>query len=272
MFGGLGNDFVFQAGGGGSPTWFGNEGNDTMDAAGIRTRSTLVGGNDSADGADLLVSGNGADIIFGNGGDDTIDAGTGTIPWSAASATTRIIAGVATDLIFANESDDTVSAGDGANTVFGGLGNDIDPRRRRARDAAGQRGQRHDPRRCRAGISIDTIAGGSGNDVFAYRTRGGDGDNATGGGPVELRSPTSTGRLIKFQTVCARSTSRPTSGPAPEATSRPRPTTRIAAAFALGGGGAGQVSAAQFTFAGRTYLAIEAGRAGTARSPTRPTC
>jgi Ca2+-binding RTX toxin-like protein len=34
--------------------------------------------------------------------------------------------------------------------------------------------------------AIDTISGGSGNDVFAYTMAADDGDNATGGGPVEL--------------------------------------------------------------------------------------
>jgi hypothetical protein len=38
----------------------------------------------------------------------------------------------------------------------------------------------------------------------------------------------------------------------------------LAAAFALGGSGVAQVTAAQFTFGGRTYLAIEQTAAGTA--------
>ncbi len=38
----------------------------------------------------------------------------------------------------------------------------------------------------------------------------------------------------------------------------------LAAAFALGGSGAAQVSAAQFTFGGRTYVVIEQTAAGTA--------
>jgi len=38
----------------------------------------------------------------------------------------------------------------------------------------------------------------------------------------------------------------------------------LAAAFALSGSGASTVAAAQFTFAGRTYLAIEQTAAGTA--------
>jgi Ca2+-binding RTX toxin-like protein len=38
-----------------------------------------------------------------------------------------------------------------------------------------------------AGLAaIDTIAGGSGNDAFAYGAANEDGNNAVGGGPLEL--------------------------------------------------------------------------------------
>ena len=75
MLGGLGNDnIVVAAGGGPTSLIFGNEGNDTLLAIGADA-ATVVGGNDSADGSDSIVGGVGSDIIFGNGGADTIQPG-----------------------------------------------------------------------------------------------------------------------------------------------------------------------------------------------------
>ena len=78
-FVGLGNDSIFLARRRAAPVVFGNEGADTINALDAdRPASTIVGGNDSADGGDSLIgTGSGADFIFGNGGDDTIAAGAG---------------------------------------------------------------------------------------------------------------------------------------------------------------------------------------------------
>src|SRR5262245_14738009 len=68
VVGGQGNDSIYQGAGGGSSMWFGNEGNDTINGA-TATVVTIVGGVDSADGADSLLGSNtGADLVFGNGG------------------------------------------------------------------------------------------------------------------------------------------------------------------------------------------------------------
>ena len=183
--GGQGNDCLYYITGSGNPLFFGNEGNDTIIATSA-TAATIVGGQNSADGADSILSGTGADLIFGNGGNDTIDAGSGA---------NTVVGGFGNDSI--------ITAGTGGRSRLrqrgqrhgGGRrrqqhrvrrpGQRFDPRRRRPRDAAGQRGQRHHPRRRRGGVSIDTIAGGTGNDVFAYSDGGGDGNNAVGGGPLE---------------------------------------------------------------------------------------
>ena len=112
-----------------------------------------------------------------------------------------------------------------------------------------------------AGVSIDTIAGGSGNDVFAYSDGGGDGNNAAGGGPLEQITDLDWS-VDKFQTgVAVNFAANMGAGTGVDLTTSAQ--NALAAAFALGGSGAGQVTAAQFTFAGRTYLVAEQ-TAGTA--------
>ena len=51
---------------------FGSDGADTIDTGASSAPQTIVGGNDSSDGADIILTGGGADLIFGNGGNDTI--------------------------------------------------------------------------------------------------------------------------------------------------------------------------------------------------------
>ena len=261
-FGGLGNDCLYYVTGSGNPLFFGNEGNDTVIAT-TATAATVVGGQNSADGNDTILTGAGADLVFGNGGNDTINVANGANTVVGGFGNDTITAGTAADLVFANESNDTVSAGDGNNTVFGGQGNDSILGRRRSRHDPGQRGQRHDPGRRRGGISIDTISGGSGNDVFAYSDGGGDGNNAIGGGPVEQITDLDwsvdkfhTGVPVTFAANIGAGTGGDLNASANNA---------IAAAYALAGGGA-NVVAAQFTFGGRTYVAID--QTASARSPT----
>src|SRR5262249_12504526 len=109
---------------------------------------------------------------------------------------------------------------------------------------------------------IDTISGGSGNDVFSYSEggAGADGDNATGGGPVEqitdlnwAEDRVATSIQVTFATNTGAGTGADLNASANNA---------IAAAFALAGGGAA-VTAAQFTFGGRTYVAIDQAGLGT---------
>ena len=139
---------------------------------------------------------------------------------SAASATTRSSQEPGRDTIQGNENNDTIRGGD----------------------------------------AIDTISGGSGNDVFAYVAASEDGNNAAGGGPVELVTDVNwaedrfdTATQVTFATNTGAGTGVDLNASANNA---------IAAAFALGGGGA-TVAAAQFTFAGRTYVAIDQATFGT---------
>ena len=104
-----------------------------------------------------------------------------------------------------------------------------------------------------AGISIDTIAGGAGNDVFAYSLASDDGDNAAGGGPVEFITDVDWS-VDRFDTT-PNVTFATNMGAGTGGTLNASANNAIAAAFAIGGGGA-TVAAAQFTFGGRTYVAI----------------
>ena len=258
VFGGLGNDSIFQGGGGGSPNWFGNEGNDTMDAA-ASDAVTLVGGNDSADGGNSLVSGTGADLIFGNGGNDTIlPGGTGANTVVGGQGGDCIASGTGADLIFGNEGNDTVDAGGGANTVFGGQGNDTIRGGIGRETIQGNEGNDTIDGDV-VGGSIDTISGGSGNDVFVYFDVSADGDNAAGGGPVEWVTDVDWS-VDRFDTL-SQVTFATNLGAGTGADLNASANNAIAAASALAGGGAHV--AAQFTFGGRTYLAIDQNNLGT---------
>ena len=68
------------------------------------------------------------------------------------------------DTIFAGHGNDFLIAGAGRSTIVAGEGND---------SIRGREG-------------IDTISGNAGNDVFLYSSASEDGNNATGGGPLEF--------------------------------------------------------------------------------------
>jgi Ca2+-binding RTX toxin-like protein len=134
-------------------------------------------------------------------------------------------------------------------TVFGGLGNDSIWAGGNTDTIQGNEGNDT----IRGDDGIDTIAGGSGNDVFRYPTASEDGDNAAGGGPVELITDVNWAEdRIQTSAVIAFAANTGAGTGVNLATSA---TNAIAAANALAGGGATQV-AAQFTFGGRNYLAI----------------
>ena len=73
--GGSENDLIFGSAVG-AMQLFGGNGADTITVI-TSSNLTTLGGNDSADGADLITAGSGADIIFGHGGNDTINPGDG---------------------------------------------------------------------------------------------------------------------------------------------------------------------------------------------------
>src|SRR5262245_9012779 len=72
--GGTENDLIFSANPVGAVTIFGNSGADTILLFNASGNLTIVGGDDSSDGADSIYSGSGRDLIFGNGGNDGIDS------------------------------------------------------------------------------------------------------------------------------------------------------------------------------------------------------
>ncbi len=248
VFGGLGDDAITSFVGG---LYFGNEGGDFIEVGGS---ATVVGGNDSADGDDLLSAFGGDVLMFGNGGDDLI------FTCSCVNSYT-LIGGFGNDtvdgdgLIFGNEGDDFIISTGLPVTVFGGLGND---------GVVGGFGrdtiQGNEGNDTLEGFEgIDTVAGGSGNDFFAYEFAEDDGDNATGGGPVDRITDLNFDQdrfLLTVEVTFAANL-----GAGTGADLNASANNAVAAAFALSGDPAALV-AAQFTFGGRTYLAIDLDNAG----------
>jgi Ca2+-binding RTX toxin-like protein len=259
IFGGLGNDSVVLQGTGAAQV-FGNEGADTVDA-GLRSSSvTIAGGNDSADGNDSIIASNAADFVFGNGGNDSINGLGGADTVVGGFGNDLVTSGVAGVLVFANEGNDTVDGGNtGNDTVFGGLGNDT-IRGLNGRDTL-QGNEGNDT--IRGGAAIDTITGGTGNDVFAYTDGTEDGNNAAGGGPVEQITDLDWS-VDRFRTDALTVTFAANMGAGTGADLNASAVNALSAAFALGGSGGTQVTAAQFTFGGRTYVVVEQTAAGTA--------
>jgi Ca2+-binding RTX toxin-like protein len=156
--------------------------------------------------------------------------------------------------LFANEGDDTVLAGSGNNIVFGGLGNDVLTAFENRDSLQGNEGNDT----ISANEGIDTISGGSWNDVFEYGNGGEDGNNAAGGGPVELITDVDFAQ-DRFDTlVNVTFAANVGTGTAPNLNASA--SSAIAAARALNGGTG--VVAAQFTFGGHTYLAIDQANLG----------
>ena len=188
VFGGLGDDDLSGVYIAGDPLYFGNEGADTIRINNSGNGAfTILGGNDSADGGDYLVAAAGSAFVFGNGGADTVSSSEADDTVVGGFGSDSIVDFSGSNLLFGNEGDDTlvVESGPGANTVFGGLGNDFirtgDVISGGADLVQGNEGNDtiFGARR------IDTVSGGSGSDVFAYAEARDDGDNAAGGGPVE---------------------------------------------------------------------------------------
>jgi Ca2+-binding RTX toxin-like protein len=259
VFAGLGNDSIRHDSVpvGGNPLLFGNEGADTIDA-GSAIDATIVGGNDSADGADSIdvqAGGTGTLFAFGNGGADTIDFDVGSATLIGGQGNDSFEGEVASQgLFFGNEGNDTMNIGTPgpqALTVFGGLGNDSLFADDGPDTIQGNEGNDT----LRGDENIDTISGGSGNDVFRYANDDDDGDNAAGGGPVEFLTDVNFNE-DRFQVLTPMIEFAANIGAGTGANLNAAANNAIAAANALGGGGATTDVAALFTFGGRTYLAI----------------
>jgi hypothetical protein len=193
--------------------------------------------------------------VFGNGGADTVATFTGSATEIGGFGNESFFVFAASQaLFFGNEGNDSVNFGGnatGAATVFGGQGNDSHWTNNVRHSLQGNEGNDT----LRGDDQIDTIAGGSGNDVFQYADANDDGNNAAGGGPVEFltdvnwaedRIGTFAATAVTFAANTGAETGVDLNASANNA---------IAAAFALNGGVATNV-AAQFTFGGRTYVAI----------------
>ncbi len=258
LYGGQGNDDVSFAGT--SVQVYGNEGADTIGAVdGIDV--TVVGGNDSADGDDLISFSSVTAFVLGNGGADTLRvfANALTVVGGQGGDSVQGAADRAA-LVFGNEGNDTLDltfvscpltalGGQGNDTILSGSGRDT---------LQGNEGNDTIRGNSGGGISIDTIAGGTGNDVFAYASAADDGNNATGGGPVEFITDVDfsvdrfqTTPAITFATNVGAGTGTDLASSANNA---------INSASALAGGAL--TVAAQFTFGGRTYLSINLAVAG----------
>ncbi len=253
VFGGLGNDSltgVYDAGN--NAQYFGNEGADTISLGG-GGNLTILGGNDSADGNDLLFSEGGADFIFGNGGADTVVSGAGDDTVVGGFNDDIVNDASGSNIFFGNEGGDTlaVNTGAGTNTMFGGLGNDSIRMSGIGGADTLQGNEGNDTIFGYAGI--DTVAGGSGRDVFVYSVASDDGQNAANGGQIELLTDLdwSEDRIQTLNPV----TYATDVGARPGANLIAAANNAIAAAFTLSGTQNVRV-AAQFTFNGHAYLAI----------------
>ncbi len=171
-------------------------------------------------------------------------------------------------MIFGNEGNDSIASGisavGGADTVFGGQGNDFIVGGAGRDSLQGNEGNDTITGDTFAlASSIDTISGGAGNDVFAYGGFADDGNNAAGGGPVEFITDIdwSVDRIQSIPITYANNFGAGTGTDLASSANN-----AINAAIAANGGGA--AVAAQFTFSGRTYLAINTDLAANFNDPT----
>jgi Ca2+-binding RTX toxin-like protein len=253
VYAGQGNDSAIVSPLGpnaGTPFYYMNEGNDTLLGAASVFAMTVVGGNDSLDGNDDLYTGSGNDLVFGNGGNDEINAGNGANTVVGGYGTDNVLGGGGGDLILGNESNDTINGGGGTgnDTVFAGLGDDTVFTGGGRDTIAGNEGNDT----IRGYRNVDTISGGSGSDVFVYRQSEEDGDNAAAGS-VEFITDLNWAD-DRFQTSLLMDVAGDVG--AVNASTLALAATVAISSLALGGGLGGRQAAAQFTFGGRTYLAI----------------
>jgi Ca2+-binding RTX toxin-like protein len=210
----------------------GTNGNDTLNLRADIGPGTIVGlaGNDclfpgsglvtvvAGFANDLVDPAHGNNIVFGNEGDDTIAT-------TAAPGSTPIFAGIGNDSIRM-----TAAAAGGADSIQGNEGNDT----------------------IVGGTGSDTLSGGSGAEVLVYAAAGDDGNGAAAGS-VELVTDLNwaADRFQSFNPVAFAANVGAGNGASLVAAA----SGAIATAFALNGSMNANV-AAQFTFNGRTYLAI----------------
>ncbi len=194
--------------------------------------------------------------MLGNGGADTIVATGGSETMVGGFGGDSILTDGAHDIIFGNENNDTIVSGDGGDLVFGGLGNDTYLGGSGRNSIQGN----EDNDTIRALGNIDTIAGGTGADVFAYSAGTDDGSGAGSNGPVELLTDVNFNE-DRFQTpvavVFAANVGEQWGGG--DLTQAANDALTASATLS---GSAANITAAQFTFRGLTFLAINQVGAG----------
>jgi Ca2+-binding RTX toxin-like protein len=254
---GSGDDLVY--GKGGSDTIVANEGANTVMGGGGLVLIGII----PVDGSDSIVTGSGADLIYGNGGNDTINANDGSNTVSGGGGNDSIQC-AGSDLLFGDEGNDTIHAGNGFDTLNGGDDNDS-----LLGGWTGTQllvgGEGNDT--LYGTFGRDTLTGGSGGDVFYY------GQAATEdcdfGAISDIFSPPPVEAITDLNfdedriRVLGTVGSAGNVGVGNGANVAEAATWAIQVVLYFGGGGAQHV-AAQFTFQGREYLAIDQGGSNSA--------
>lgn len=100
----------------------GQNGNDTISAAGLSGVAVSIYGDD---GDDTLTGSNGDDKVDGGEGNDTINEAAGSNVIDGGEGNDRITAqSTGNNNVIGGDGDDTIATGSGSDSVFGGLGND----------------------------------------------------------------------------------------------------------------------------------------------------
>lgn len=99
--------------------FYGNAGNDTIDAKG--GADLVYGGNDN----DLIHGGDGNDTVSGDAGNDTVYGDAGDDVVNGGIGDDRLYGGDGNDTVFGDEGNDTLYADKGADSLYGGDDRDL---------------------------------------------------------------------------------------------------------------------------------------------------
>jgi VCBS repeat-containing protein len=128
----------------------GGEGDDLVNALGVRSIGLTIAG------------GGGADMLFGGRVEDTIDGGAGDDRIFGGFGSDLLIGGAGDDNLSGEAGNDTLQGGPGDDTLSGGSGNDVLEGGDGNDSLAGGTG--HDT--LRGGAGADRLLGDAGNDVL----------------------------------------------------------------------------------------------------------
>ena len=170
-----------------------------------------------------MIAGNGANSI-------TVAAGNNLI-WGNEDVDHVVVTGGGNNTVFGGQGDDSIRAGAGADSLVGGEGKN------------GLSG----------GAGIDTLTGGADHDRFYFDVAGFDGENAAGGGPRDWIADLNW--TEDFVATATQVTFAANLGAFSQPNLAATANVAISAAYAMAGDSTAMV-AAQFTFGGRTFLAI----------------